>query len=64
MLSNPIGKAADAVTGSTPAATTTTTPTPVTKKHCCGGLSDEDKLGMIPDDKRKCRDIFCCTLFR
>jgi len=63
MLSNPIGKAADAVTGSTPAATTTTTPTPVTKKHCCGGLSDEDKLGMIPDDKRKCRDIFCCTLF-
>lgn len=66
MLSNPIGKAtpetnpAPTATSSSPSPTTP----PVTKKGCCGGLTDDDKLGMIADDKRKCRDIFCCTLFR
>jgi hypothetical protein len=55
MLSNPLGKKAEA---SAPAPAT-----PATKTGCCHKASPEDTYGMIADDKRKCRDIFCCTLF-
>lgn len=40
--------------------------TPAPKKGCCGGCrvnNEDDKFGMLPDNKRKCRDAFCCTIF-
>jgi hypothetical protein len=33
------------------------------KAGCCGGLSEDDKMGMLPDNRRKCRDVFCCSVF-
>ena len=34
------------------------------KKGCCGrGAAPEPDWGMLPNKRRKCRDVFCCLLF-
>jgi hypothetical protein len=33
---------------------------------CCAPAQPEDPYkdhGMLPDERRKCRDVFCCLLF-
>ncbi len=55
MLTNPLGKG-KAAAESTPATA------PEGKKGCCSKEAI-DTYGMVADDKRKCRDVFCCTLF-
>jgi hypothetical protein len=30
---------------------------------CCGGAVPEEDRGMMPDSRRKCRDVACCLVF-
>lgn len=33
------------------------------KKGCCAKVDDGSQWGMMPDNKRKCRDVGCCLFF-
>jgi hypothetical protein len=70
MISNPIKSMG--VLSSTPAeapkAAAGCLPTCFPGANCCcsapvAGTEDLSKYGMLPNNKRKCRDMFCCSFF-